>query len=181
MMKTIFFGLILKNTKVPNLKVTDLFLSCIYWSSVGCQLWRDVKEDLSDIYQKGEYRIWWSFSSYTSSLDVLQRPHFIGKSGTRTLFSIEGSTCGKNISRHSYYKHENEILLLLGTYLEMCSLISRTYKFHIVHLRQIKPPHEVLVPPFANEASEPDTSRSELSPLMKRPLHSVRTPQATCK
>ncbi|CAF4555948.1 unnamed protein product, partial [Rotaria socialis] len=138
--------------------VTDLFLSCIYWSSVGCQLWRDVKEDLSDIYQKGEYRIWWSFSSCT-----------------------KGSTCGKNISRHSYYKHEDEILLLTGTYLEVYSLISRSDKFHIVHLRQVKPPYEVLVSLFVNETSEPDTSRSEPSSLMKRPLHSVRTPQATCK
>lgn len=137
-------------------------------------MWRGVKEDLSADYQKGDLRIWWSFSSCTSSLDVLQRPNFIGKKGTRTLFSIEGSTCGKDISRHSYFKHEDEILLLPGTCVEVRSLISRSDNFFLVHLRQAKPPYEVLVPPFADEFIERKTQQS-LSNNQNLPLKYPQT------
>ncbi|CAF3813281.1 unnamed protein product, partial [Rotaria sp. Silwood1] len=62
----------------PWFRYLKLFLTALYkLPSVDCQLWRGVKEDLSHLYPKGEFRIWWSFSSCTTALDVLQRPNFI--------------------------------------------------------------------------------------------------------
>ncbi len=133
----------------------------MFYSSVEGQLWRGVREDLSEIYPKGEFQIWWSFSSCTSSLEVFQQPQFVGKSGIRTLFCIEGTTTGKNISRHSYFKKEDEILLLPGTSLQVRSLIHRADGFHVVHLRQVKPPYELLVSPFDDSPLEFDSSISQ--------------------
>ncbi|CAF5112204.1 unnamed protein product, partial [Rotaria sp. Silwood1] len=67
------------------------------------------------------------------------------------------------------------------TYLQLYSLISRSDNFHIVHLRQVKPPYELLVSPFSVETSEPNTSRSEPSSLIERPFTSVRARQTTYK
>jgi hypothetical protein len=126
---------------------TEKDLDRMYFRSVTCQLWRGVKEDLSSRYAKGEFQIWWQFSSCTSSLEILQQPQFIGQAGTRTLFSIEGATNGKDIRRHSYFQREAEILLLPGTYLEVYKVIQRSDGLHTIHVRQAKPPYELLVPP----------------------------------
>jgi hypothetical protein len=117
-----------------------------------------VRDDLSELYQKDGFHIWWSFSSCTSSLEVLQQPQFVGESGIRTLFCIEGISTGKNISRHSYFKKEDEILLLPGTSLQVRSVIHRQDGFHLVHLRQAKPPYELLVSPFDDESSQLNSS-----------------------
>jgi len=130
----------------------------LFYSSVEGQLWRGVREDLSEFYPKGEFQIWWSFSSCTNSLEVLHQPQFVGKSGIGTLFCIEGTTTGKNISRHSYFKREDEILLLPGTSLQVRSSIRRADGFHIVHLRQAKPPYELLVSPFDDSPLELNSS-----------------------
>jgi hypothetical protein len=141
--------------------------------SVEGQLWRGVRDDLTEVYPKGEFQIWWSFSSCTRSLEVLQQPQFVGQSGIRTLFCIEGTTTGKNISRHSYFKKEDEILLLPGTSLQVRSLIHRQDGFHLVHLCQAKPPYELLVSPFDDELIEvkPSTNLTRIIKSKQYDLH----------
>ncbi|CAF5175399.1 unnamed protein product, partial [Rotaria sp. Silwood1] len=72
-------------------------------------------------------------------------------------------------------------LLLLGTCFPMCSLMSRSDSFHIAHLHQVKPFYEVLVPPFVDETSEPNTARFQLPSLIERSFTSVRNRQVTHK
>ena len=53
---------------------------------------RGVKLDLvsadPDKYAVGESITWWSFSSTTTNISVLEAPMFLGKDGDRTIFQI---------------------------------------------------------------------------------------------
>jgi Ran GTPase-activating protein (RanGAP) involved in mRNA processing and transport len=71
----------------------------------------------------------------------------LGTTGDRTLFSIECLN-GKNIKPHSYYKTEDEILLLPGFYFEVVSKVAGGNGLHIIHLREVVPPFCLLEPPF---------------------------------
>ncbi|CAF3483918.1 unnamed protein product [Rotaria sp. Silwood1] len=59
--------------------------------------------------------------------------------------------------------------------------MSRSDSFHIAHLHQVKPFYEVLVPPFVDETSEPNTARFQLPSLIERSFTSVRNRQVTHK
>ena len=100
----------------PWFRYLKLVLTALYkLPSLKRTIWRGVRGNLSDQYQDDQ--IWWGFSSCTESVEVMEQ--FIGKSGVRTLFSIECIN-GKAIRPHSYYKKENEILLMPGTYFSRC-------------------------------------------------------------
>ncbi|CAF4183584.1 unnamed protein product [Didymodactylos carnosus] len=68
----------------PYLKLFFTALSKIPPSIV----WRDVKEDLSKVYEIGEECTWWAFSSCTSTIKVLECPQYVGKRGKRTIFNM---------------------------------------------------------------------------------------------
>ncbi|CAF1028662.1 unnamed protein product [Rotaria sp. Silwood1] len=110
-------------------------------------IWRGVREDLSALYPKGKEFAWWAFSSCTASIDVLESPNYVGKSGTRTIFSIQTSS-GKNIQVHSYFENEDEILLPPGIYLKVIGSLKPAEGLHIVQLREIPPPYQMLAEPF---------------------------------
>jgi hypothetical protein len=57
--------------------------------SVHQTIYRGVKLDLSYLYPEGKEFFWWSFSSCTTTINVLEREEFCGKTGLRTLFNIE--------------------------------------------------------------------------------------------
>ncbi len=63
----------------------------------------------------------------------------MGKQGTRTLFSIETQS-DRRIRSHSYFKHEEEILLLPGTFFQVISHLSPADNLHIIHLKGKQPP-----------------------------------------
>jgi hypothetical protein len=110
-------------------------------------VWRGVRKDHTEDYPPGEEATWWSFSSCTSSLSVLESDLYLGNVGTRTLFSIE-TLNGRSIRAHSYFQVEDEILLLPGTYFEVKSRLNPAPDLYIVHLQQKRPPHDLLEPPF---------------------------------
>lgn len=110
-------------------------------------VWRGVKGDQSHDYEPGSYGTWWAFSSCTKSLNVLESELYLGKSGTRTLFSIE-TINARDISSHSQFKKEDELLLTPGIYFEVKSRLNPAPDLFIVHLRQAKPLHQLLEPPF---------------------------------
>ena len=72
---------------------------------------------------------------------------YLGKTGVRTLFSIETQT-GRRIRSHSYFKHEEEILLLPGTFFQVVSHLSPAENLHIIHLKEQQPQFPLLRPPF---------------------------------
>jgi hypothetical protein len=72
---------------------------------------------------------------------------YLGKTGTRTLFSIEVVN-GRTIRAHSHFKVEDELLLLPGTFFEAKSRLNPAPGLYIVHLSQKQPPYDLLEPPF---------------------------------
>ncbi|CAF3036673.1 unnamed protein product [Rotaria sp. Silwood2] len=135
-------------------------------------IYRGVKADLHSKYRPGERYIWWAFSSCTLSLAVLEQPMYLGETGPRTLFNIE-CTNGKAIKPHSYYKTEDEILLLPGFYFEVVSQVKVGIDLYIIHLRELSPPYVLLEPPFSNV---PCTVSNETSAQKgKNPYHYNQT------
>jgi hypothetical protein len=132
----------------PWFRYLKLFLTALFkLPAVEGVVWRGVRDDLSSQYLTIEEQAWWALSSCTLSLKVLESPIYLGTKGTRTLFSIETQS-GRRIRSHSYFKYEEEILLLPGTFFQVISHLSPAENLHIIHLREQQPPFCLLQPPF---------------------------------
>ncbi len=105
--------------------------------SIERTVYRGVKLDLSSNHHEGDEFFWWGFSSCTKTINVLKSDQYLGDSGIRTLFHIE-CTNGKDIRRHSYYEHEDEILLLPATYFKVISCFEMAPGLHVVQLKEIE-------------------------------------------
>ncbi|CAF1446640.1 unnamed protein product [Adineta ricciae] len=112
-------------------------------------VWRGVKGNLSDQYN--EEHFWWGFSSCTETISRIET--FIGNNQTKTIFNIECSY-GKFIQSHSYYRRENEILLLPGTYFQIVDKMKVSNDLFIIHLREKMPPFQTITSPFHDSSSE---------------------------
>ena len=90
---------------------------------------------------------WWSFSSCTTTLKVLENNMYLGNTSNRTIFSVEAIN-GRTIHAHSHFNVDDEILLLPGTRMVVQSLFSPRAGLHMIHLKQIRPEEVLLEPPF---------------------------------
>ncbi|CAF3844288.1 unnamed protein product [Rotaria sordida] len=133
----------------PWYKYLKLFLTALAkLPFVSAQVvWRGVKRNISEDFPPGSQIIWWSFSSCTTSLRVLESDHYLGNTGERTLFSIE-TINGKSIRSYSHFNTEDEMLLLPGTYMEVQSQLNPAPDLYIIHLKQKVPQEILLAPPF---------------------------------
>jgi hypothetical protein len=121
-----------------------LFFTALYkLPSLKSIVWRGIRGDATHLYRKDF--IWWGVSSCTDSLEVVEK--FVGRSGVRTLFMIDCLN-GKAIKPHSFYKDENEILLMPGTYLRVIDKCSPADDLHIIRLREETPPYQLLASPI---------------------------------
>ena len=106
---------------IPWFKFLKLFISALFkLESIRATIWRGIRgEDLSGQYPTGRKFAWWGVSSCTTTPDVFKTSNFLGKTGTRTLFSIECLN-GKSIKKHSYFSDkEQEVILMPGTFFEV--------------------------------------------------------------
>ncbi|CAF4878850.1 unnamed protein product, partial [Rotaria sp. Silwood1] len=55
---------------------------------------------------------------------------------------------GKDIRAHSYFENEDEILLPPGIYLKVIDCLNPAEGLHIIHLREIPPPYQMVAEPF---------------------------------
>jgi len=108
-------------------------------------IYRGVKLDLSHEYPQGKTFIWWGFSSCTASIDVLESMQFMGKLGERTMFVIECSSA-KNISKHTYFQNEDEVVILPATRFSVVSCQTDVHGLHRIYLKEIPPPFTLLEP-----------------------------------
>ena len=118
-------------------------LPCVPQSTV----WRGVTKNVSADFAPATPVTLWSFSSCTTTLPVLENNTYLGKSGSRTLFSVEAVN-GRKIRAHSHYTDEDEILLLPGTHMIVQSQFSPAPDLHMIHLKQVIPKEVYLQPPF---------------------------------
>ena len=137
----------------PYLKL--IISSLLKIPSTSCRLFRGVKQDLSQDYPKGQTTVWWAFSSCADSLEVLQKPTFLGKTGTRTLFEIDCHS-GRDIRRYSRYQIENEVLLLPARQFQIVANFDAGHDLHIIQLKEIEPVYPLIAGvPFNNPAAAP--------------------------
>jgi hypothetical protein len=133
----------------PYFKFLKLFLTGLV--KLPCTppltVWRGVTKDVSAKFPPGTLVTWWAFSSCTTALTVLENNMYLGKTGERTLFSVEAIN-GRTIRAHSHFVTEDEILLLPGTHMIVQSQLSPAPDLHIIHLKQIIPEKMLLEPPF---------------------------------
>ncbi|CAF0831232.1 unnamed protein product [Adineta steineri] len=130
-------------------------------------VYRGVKQDLHNDYPAGKKFIWWGFTSCTTTIDVLQPEKFLGMTGPRTLFTIECFN-GKDISKHSCFTSENEILLVAGTEFEVIACLDNGGDYHTIQLKEIPsisprpppPPLPLPKPPSLPLPTPPSTPRS---------------------
>ncbi|CAF3920693.1 unnamed protein product [Rotaria magnacalcarata] len=108
-------------------------------------VYRGVKMDLSKRYKKGDVFVWWAFSSCSASLEALENEDFLGRTGRRTLFTIDCDN-GKDISQHVYYQLEKEILLPAASQFEVVASLEPADGFHIIQLKEIQPKVDLLHP-----------------------------------
>jgi hypothetical protein len=140
----------------PWFRYLKLILTALYkLPSLKTTVWRGVHGNLSDQYD--DHQIWWGFSSCTESVDVMDQ--FLGKSGVRTLLNIECIN-GKAIRPHSFFKKENEILLMPGTYLRVVGKWSPAKDLYIIHLRETLAPRQYLEPPFTSPSTAASSSKT---------------------
>ena len=107
--------------------------------AVHATVFRGVKLDLHADYPVKKKFFWWQFTSCTSRLEVMSDPMFLGTTGARTIFSIEAWNL-VSIRDFSTLKHEEELLLLPGTYLEVVSTLDAGNGLWMIQLQQIKSP-----------------------------------------
>lgn len=144
----------------PWLLYLKLFLTALAGlpSLPNRTVYRGVKMDLCDEYPiESRPIVWWGFTSCTASISVLEEnEQFFGKSGTRTLFSIECDS-GKDIRQLACHPEEEEILLLPGLELRVvgCSRIANDVT--MIQLKEIDPafPRLAPVPPSLLGATKP--------------------------
>ena len=154
----------LRDKQRENLKPWFLYLRLFLPAlsklpSISCNVFRGVKKNLFDGYEKNSTPIWLAFSSCTRNIGILQSEKFLGKTGDRTLFSVECYS-GKNISQHSYYRHEDEILLPPARHFTVVARLDQGNGCHLVQLRETDPPH-VLLEPIIIESSPPQSSHDD--------------------
>lgn len=106
-----------------------------------------IKADISELYPSDSFVIWWGFASCTTSLDLIQSKTFLGITDNRTMFNIE-TTSARNISQHSRFKAEDEVLLMPATYMKVISRMNPTPQLCIINLKEEEPPTCILEPPF---------------------------------
>jgi hypothetical protein len=138
--------------------------------SVSSTVYRGVKSeidgDMHEKYKVGKDIIWWGFSSCSKKRSISEKDQFIGEDGKGTLFILE-CIKGKDVSKHSFYGKEKEILLLPSTTLRV---INRDYQENgpqIIHLKEIKPSHILL---------ESVSSEDEIEALKQIPVSSQPKP-----
>jgi hypothetical protein len=83
-------------------------------------------------------------------MKVMER--FIDRSKVRTIFMIDCIN-GKEIKSHSFYKDENEIILMPGTYLRVIDKWSPADNLYMIRLQEETPPCQLVTPPFISSSS----------------------------
>ncbi|CAF1202632.1 unnamed protein product [Adineta steineri] len=144
--------------------------------STRCHVFRGVNLDLTNQYIQGKRFVWWGFSSCTTSIEILENQQFLGRTGQRTLFTIECDS-GKDISRHSYYQKEKEVLLLPARQFIVVGCLQPAPSLHMIQLKEAKPPINLLQPITKQSAQVKPTPSLHMNQLKEtKPLITLSQP-----
>ncbi|CAF3224923.1 unnamed protein product [Rotaria socialis] len=122
-----------------------LFLNALFrLPLVPAVAYRGVRLDLSNRYIKGESIVWWGFSSCTTSINVLDSEILLGKTGRRTMFTLQCKSA-RDIRQHSFYPAEDEVLLMAATQFKVKDCLTQG-NLYIIQLEETIPPFPLLQP-----------------------------------
>jgi hypothetical protein len=146
-----------RDTLISWFLFLKLFFTALYkLPSLKGVIYRGVRGNISDQYDEDHF--WWGATSCTETMNIMKR--FVGSTGDRTIFNIE-CIHGKSIQAHSYFKEENEILLMPGSYFQIVSKWKAAKGLYIIHLREKVPPYQTMAPPFDLSSSSNITTSVE--------------------
>ena len=133
-----------RNQLKPWFRYLKLFLTALgRLPSSPDVVYRGVKRDLRQDYQKGQTVIWWGFTSCTRTMGFLEAEQFLGQSGARTMFHITCSS-GKDIQKHSAFPGEDETLLPAARQFKVVSCLPQSNGLYMVQLKETKSPFPLL-------------------------------------
>jgi hypothetical protein len=128
----------LRSENRPALKPWFAYLKKLFDTAVQklpnlrTNVWRGVTRDIARNYKKDDEFTWWSISSCSTSVNVIN--DFLGPNST--LFLIEAVN-GKAISSYTNYQGENEVILCPGTRFRVVTDALDRPPLHLVHLREV--------------------------------------------
>ncbi|CAF4261800.1 unnamed protein product, partial [Adineta steineri] len=96
--------------------------------------------------------IWWGFSSCSTDRTIGEKREFMGENGRQILFVIDCIN-GVDISKHSYFRKENEVLLLPGTTVKVIRH-KKKQEQRIIYLKEIVS-SEIHLEPLPTEEDSP--------------------------
>jgi len=142
--KSVFYILneILRSENRQQMKPWFLYLKLIFKAlsklkTVSNIVYQGTNIDLRDDYPKGKKFISWEFLTCTASIKTLEDEETFGKSGRRTLFTIECRT-GKDIRRHAFDDSKDQVLLLPGRQFQVISSLNPDEELNIIQLEEMK-------------------------------------------
>jgi hypothetical protein len=139
---------------------------------VGGNVYRGVKADLRAQYPKDREVTWFQFSSCTCDIEVEQSEQFLGKTGTRTLFSIELTTGrARIITKFSLVPSEAEVLLSPNSRFVVLGQLDVGNGLIIITLREL-PSRDPIVD--FDSAPHSHTSSSSSAPALAVPAASFQ-------
>jgi hypothetical protein len=97
--------------------------------------WRGVRANIFEQYPIGSLIFWLPFTSTTTSLKLLNSEAFLGKTGERTIFSIETDRA-VDIRLFSLYGSEQERLVVCGSLFKVATVGNPGEGLHMISLRQ---------------------------------------------
>ncbi|CAF1338566.1 unnamed protein product [Didymodactylos carnosus] len=154
-----------RDSLIPWFPYLKLFLTALHnIPSADGVVYRGSNARLNMKFNRGDKFVWWGVSSCTESLDVLNKDQFLGKTDTRTLFNIQCHNA-KKIQLHSHYKHENEVLLMPGTYFEVKSIADDDSNLHIIHVEETTPPYVLCASPVDKQSCKHQRLEPQLQKL----------------
>lgn len=171
----------LRSENRNDLKIWFLYLKLFITAlrkipSTSYRLFRGLKLDLSKEHPKGQKTIWWAFSSCSDSLEVLEKPTFLGKTGVRTLFEIDCYSA-KDIRQYSHYPAESEVILLPATLFQITECFDPGHDLHIIHLKEIESEFPLIekgavsnASPISFNSEKPVTNEPRPKPKLPGPI-----------
>ena len=102
-------------------------------------LYAPISEDLmlakaTESGGSGEPEVWWGFSSCTTDLQATK--NFLGPSGERVLYTVEGGSSARDVRRYSEFEKENEVLMPFGSAFTVSTTLNTGNGMLLVTLRQ---------------------------------------------
>ena len=106
-------------------------------------VYRGVKLDLSAKFRKGDEPVWWSVTSTSTTMEVLQSDLFCGQEGPRTVFVVEAAHA-RDIAAFSAFASEEELILLPGAQLKVKAVVPMGGGLHMVQMDEVDEPMSLI-------------------------------------